>query len=177
MYWPLSEASGVWVFRLLSGLLLVIPFLFIGALIESKWIIRRLKNGGIVVEGWNWFGPEVQRSMLQEFTDYLTDIGLYSPEALDQLINNSRDEIEARWRPISVISTVLTLVVALFIAYYQPVFSQFLQLAVKSGGDIRQVVKIGVIGVLIVLLFGLMLYPNVSPSLRHCCEFLLSKLT
>src|SRR6202011_4798865 len=99
----------------------------------------------IVVAGWNWFGPEVQRLMLQEFTDYLADKGFHNPEALDQLIANTRDEIEARWRPISVILTLITLVVALFIAYYQPVFSQFLQNAVKSNADIRPFARLGVV--------------------------------
>jgi hypothetical protein len=158
-YWPFSRVIGFWLSSLLFGTLVLIPFVGICVFVDSRWIIRRLKNRGIVVIGWNWFGKEVQRLMLQDFTEYLVDRGYYNLEALGQLIDNSRDEIEARWRPIAVMLTTITLAVALLLAYYQPVFSSLLQIYVKSGSDINLLAKLSIVGLLVMLLLGLIYIP------------------
>src|SRR5271166_5654019 len=100
--------------------------------------------------------------MLQEFTKYLACKGYYNPEALNQLIENTRDEIEARWRPSPVLLTLATLAVALLIAYYQVVLSEFLQLAVKHMKDIKPFAIIGVPVFIIIVFFVSMLFSNSS---------------
>jgi hypothetical protein len=152
-----KDRGNFWLTCVAVGTVASVPFLVIYAMFDSRRIIRGLKDKGIVVAGWNWWGPEVQLLMLKEFTAYLAHKGFYNPDALNQLIKNTRDEIEARWRPIPVILTLSTLVVALIIAYYQSVFGQFLQMAVKSNKEIRPFALLGVAVCMLILLFGYML--------------------
>jgi hypothetical protein len=151
-----------WLSCVVVGIILSIVFLIIYAVVDSRRIIRGLKAKGIVVEEWYWWGPKVQGLMLQEFINYLGRKGFYNPEALDQLMENTRDEIEARWRPSPVLLTLLTVAVALLIAYYQVVFSEFLQLAVKHAKGIKPFALIGVPVFMVIVLFVFMLFSNSS---------------
>jgi hypothetical protein len=160
LYWPFPRGIGFWLFCAAYGTIASIPFLVVCVLIDSRWMKRGLKDKGIVVAGWSWWGPEVQRLMLQEFTDYLAARGFYNPEALDQLMENTRDEIEARWRPSPVLLALSTLAAAFLIAYYQVVFSEFLQLAVKQIKYIKPFALIGVPVFAIIVAFVYMLFSN-----------------
>jgi uncharacterized membrane protein len=117
----------LWLYWVLLGIIALIVLFLISYLIASHWMLRRLKDAKLVDNEATSFVAEIERLMLHEFTDYLARKGFYNLEALSQLIENTRDEIEARWRPSPVLLTLITLAVALIISYFQAVFSQFLQ--------------------------------------------------
>ena len=121
----------------------------------------------IFVKGWNWFGREVQQLMFQEFTEYLTTKGLYNLEALNQLIENTRDEIETSWRPIPVMLTLVTLAIALYIAYYQPMFRRFLGSDRVSGEYMTLLAKLGVLVFIPMLAYGYLVYSHLFARFRR----------
>jgi hypothetical protein len=155
---PLPKGQGFWAFCAFVGAFASLPFLAVCFWVDLQWKKRKLKHIGIEVKGWNWFGPKVQQFMLQEFTDYLTDSGFHNPEAISQLIENARDEIEARWRPIYVILTLVTVNIACIIAYYQILFSQWLGTAHPSNEDITLLINIGAPFILIMLAYNFLFY-------------------
>jgi hypothetical protein len=114
---PLVRDNSYWITSVYYGTIFSVPLLVILALVESRRIIRGLKKKKIPVQGWwNWFSPEVQELMFREFTDYLKAKCLCNPEALSVLLQNARDEIEARWRAITaVVTVVLTLITLTFV--------------------------------------------------------------
>lgn len=159
---PARQEALFWTPSLYFGTIAwVISFFVPYIYFRSKWIKRALKDKRIVVvKGWNWFGPEVQLLMLQEFTEHLADRGFHNPEAINQLI-------EARWRPISLILTQITLAVALIIAFLQPVFSQFLVVAHASGEDIALLAKLGALLFLLLLVCNLLFYMDYFSYFRR----------
>jgi hypothetical protein len=134
---------------------------------KFRWIKRVLKDKRITVKGWNWFGPEVQLLILQQFAEHLRDKGLLNPEALNQLIDNSRDVIEARWRPMPVLLTLITLGVALVIACFQPLLSQLLVVLHTSIEDITTLAKLAVLYFVIVFVYGYMSYSHFFSPFRR----------
>jgi hypothetical protein len=131
---------------------------------NSRFITRRLKEKGILVEQPDSWGLKVQQLMLQEFTDYLAKKGLCNPEALDQLMENTRDEIEARWRPSPVVFLLITLTVAVIIAYHQTVFSRWLELHVLLSKGIK---RYAILGVVLIILLLLLVYILCSKTAFH----------
>jgi hypothetical protein len=157
----LHTVANSWFFSALCALLPLVLFFVLWGFVDSGRIKRGLKDKGIDVREGFWFGPVVQRLMLQEFIDYLENNGLYNPEALSQLIDNTRDEIEAIWRPISVILTVGMLGAAFIIAYYQTVFGQFLQIAAnKTVEELEPFALIGCFVLIGIPFICFMLYPS-----------------
>jgi len=140
----------------------VIAFFVPYILFRSRWIKKALESKAIlkhgVVKGWNWFGPEVQCLMLQEFTAYLENEGLKNPEALHQLIENTRDEIQARWRAIPVMLTLVVLVAGLISPFVVSLFNRYLVITNTSSEDIMQLFE--VVGVLVIPIF--LVYIGVS---------------
>jgi hypothetical protein len=109
--------QGFWVASAILGTVLTIAVLFIYVWIDSGRIKKALKmRRDIDVTGSDWLGPEVQRSMLQKFTVYLMGNSLYNLEALKQLLDGARDEIEARWRAITAVVTVILALITLGVA-------------------------------------------------------------
>lgn len=98
--------------------------------------------------------------MLRDFTNYLAKNGFYNPETLNLLIESTRDEIEARWRPNPVLFTLITLAVGLFITYYQAVFSRFLELDVTLLKRIKPFALLGVPVFIMILVFGFTILPS-----------------
>jgi hypothetical protein len=130
------------------GVILSIPVIVLSRRVASKWIKKSLKNRGIIVSSGYWHGPELHRLVRQEFIDYLKSEDLYNPDALKELIENTQGEIDARWRAIALHMTLLTLVVALYIGYYQTMFSQWLGGLKPSSNVMIQLAVSGILAAL-----------------------------
>jgi hypothetical protein len=162
-----EDSSSVFGFCVILGTIAQIPLIVMLASANSRFITRRLKEKGILVEQPDSWGLKVQQLMLQEFTDYLAKKGLCNPEALDQLMENTRDEIEARWRPSPVVFLLITLTVAVIIAYYQTVFSRWLELHVLLSKGIKRYAILGVVLIILLLCWSIYYVLKLRFTLFH----------
>jgi hypothetical protein len=141
-YFPLTSGTFVpeefshWLTYLVYAALPAIPFLFLYTLASGTVIKKSLGNRGIIVSGWSWRGAEVEREVLNRFKEYLVKQSLYNLDALKQLIENVRDEATADSRPSLRRWTVLAITFSIVIAVWQVMFSQWLQIFVKSKADL-----------------------------------------
>jgi hypothetical protein len=152
----------VWIF--IGQCIWLIVFFFPAQWFFSQQIKRILREKGIAIKGWHWFGPEVAQLMRQEFTLYLACKGFCNSEALGQLINDTRDDIERIWRPMPVILTLTTLAIAVAIAYYQPVFGQ--AIAHATSTELLQLALGGIVIAIPVVIYGWVFYTEVFSAFR-----------
>jgi hypothetical protein len=150
----------------------VIAFSLPYVLLRWRWTKKALESKAIlkhgVVKGWNWFGPKVQSLMLQQFTEYLADRGFYNPEALHQLMDNTRDEIQARWRALPVILTLGAVVVGLISPFVVSLFSRYLVIANTSSEDIMNYLKVvSMLVLLICFIYIVFSFHAVPMSFRY----------
>jgi len=120
------------------GLLLTIPFFFLYLYVSSRQIRTYLAARGILVDGWHWRGAAVERAMLELFEKYLNERGLLDDDVLQQLIESTRDEIAAQFKPGPGYWAVLAILFGVLIAIVQPIYSQLIQLWITTKSDIWQ---------------------------------------
>ena len=109
-----------WLYSLTLGAASLSPFFVIGVYIVSVWIKKDLrKRKGIVISTLHWRGPEIDDFLIARFKNFLVRHRLHNVDALEQLIENVREEIASEKRPSERILTLLTIALALAIAIWQ----------------------------------------------------------
>jgi hypothetical protein len=141
-----GEIGARWMSYTLYGQIATIPFFLVYLYVFSHLIKDDMrKKRGISVTGWHWRGAEIEQKLMDQFTEYLSNEGLLNISALEQLIENLRDEISFDRRPSTRFWTLLTISVALSIGLLQPVFSQVLIMWVRSKEEIWQIAGLVII--------------------------------
>jgi hypothetical protein len=166
-----------WLYSLTIGTASLLPFFLVGIYIVSKWIKKDLrKQKGLVISSLHWRGPEIDDFLIASLKDYLVRHRLYNVDALEQLMENVRDEIASEKRPSERILTLLTIALALAIGLWEPVYSQLLSLWVQSPVEIWQVTALTIV-VCMYLVFFLTVFPWAYVPSRTRLEKYLHSLT
>lgn len=143
---PTTEAVH-WLYSITYTVIPALVLLPFEVWASSTLIKKSLARRGIIVSGWSWRGEEVQQRVLNDFKTYLAGQRLHNLDALQQLIENVRDEAAATARPSSATFTRIAIFFAIVIGFWQPVFSQWLQLY-KTQEELFLIGKVGLGGML-----------------------------
>jgi hypothetical protein len=145
-----------WLICLIYAALPATPLLLLYVRLRSLVIKKSLSRRGIEVSGWDWRGAEVERRILDQFKSYLGSHGLHNLESVMVLMENVRDETTADLRPLLGSWTVLAISCAIAIAFWQAMFSQWLEkFAKENSGLIGQLGLLGFVGT--ILFFGIII--------------------
>jgi len=166
-----------WLFSLLNtalyGILCSLGYIWLCSIL----IKRSLKRRNIDVLGWSWRGAALERVVLDEFRKFLELECLYNLDATKQLIQNARDESTADSRPSLRNWSVLAIGAAFIIAFWQAVFSRWLQSYDNlSAQDFAGLVALGTMLTLVTAQIILVFFWSPS-TLRTQREIYLNSLT